>query len=715
MANITQQHLNEQLQRYCDLNGGMYNYVHICAEDELIPPNFDLDTIVLQRQGRHLMAYWHENGKVVEKALRNKDVQSIYKLLPQGGMSQNRKLINKIIEKYRCNVSPNLSFIENNGNCNGWSFLYPYYVSTGREQEFKILRKYIAKWNGEYEFEKLPIELRNRYANGNELFQHIINDLVWFQHSPTKLGALYGGVSKEKVSQDDRKRQYSMLKIPGLAISDICYFGDRGANDPATIRNENVIKVMEFYAQWPDSWIDFTINIGGDHAVSAYITKEGKFKYYDSNNRDADVKELSARECVEAMAAEYAPYGVDVKIKRINLHKFHGPSVSNALDSHIEMQVYNRDTAVLLLKNAIKSGQVEFAEFLLREYITTQRSAELINQSRILTEINEETDKEMINLFVRYGADINQPVSDSGWTPLHIACMKGNKTAAIALMRSGGNINAVDASGGTPVHYAARFCSSSTMKYLINHGADLTVRDNNDFTLLHYAALGKNTKTMQEVLQANQIDVNAQDTRGNTALHYAVRMGMAGKVLNQVEMIKLLRQYKANRDIVNANNERPIDVASNPGAMAALRDRVLIRRNAMENMHLVNLHKDQSAYVSVTRSPKRVGSSLSSSSTPSSSPSSSSASSPEISDSSDSEKRSGKRPRLLGAIPVGIVNASLLDLDDKMKETDRNLTNKPISSGTNVKEKKAFFEDEIRKQAKENIPPPRSSSRLKKP
>lgn len=51
----------------------------------------------------------------------------------------------------------------------------------------------------------------------------------------------------------------------------------------------------------------------------------------------------------------------------------------------------------------------------------------------------------------------------------------------------------------------------------------------------------------------NKLDVNIQDTLGNTALHYSA-------ILDNLEFIELLEKSGADLDIVNNNNEKPIDV-----------------------------------------------------------------------------------------------------------------------------------------------------------
>lgn len=684
MTDVKQEHLNLKLEQYCQINGGMYNQIHVLGEDEQLPSNFDLDTIMIKKQGKSHAVYWHENGQVVEKSLRIKNNQFLQNSLLRPGISRNRKLINKIVQKYQCNSSPNLSFIDDKGNCNGWSFLYPYYVSTGREREFNVLRKYVSKWKGDFKFEELPIELRSRYQNGNDVFQQLINDLVWFQHSPVKLQAIYGNDEKRKLTQDDRKRQYSMLKLPGLAITDLCFFGDR-VGAPRTIPNQNAIKVMEFYAQWPDSWIDITIDIRGPHAVSAYITKEGKFKYFDSNNNSLKVKELSASECVAAMVAEYAPYNIEPKIQDINLHKFHGPAVKDVLKNHRSFDSYDHEMAKMLLKSAFQLGQIEFAELLLRDYITIERSADFINQNCILTDINPQTDRKMIDLFVRYGADINQSVSDRGWTPLHIACSCGNSAVIKSLRRHHANLEATDNFGSTPLLYAVKLSSENAVKYLIDHGANMNAVDNQHFSVLHHAVLGKKVKVLREILKQNRIDVNTPDKMGNTALHYAGKMRALNQseILNQVQIIKLLREYGADHNAVNQNNDKPIDNASNPGAVAALRERLLLRRDAGENL---NVH----------RSPK-------------SKPNDDRSKLPVASTSSTSSPLAESRNERKSAVLLGRSSSKLhISQDDNVA---KNIAN-PAASKSSIRTKIDFFEEKIREQTKEN---PRIPSHPKRP
>ncbi|MCS5711887.1 ankyrin repeat domain-containing protein [Candidatus Berkiella aquae] len=652
MTDYSQTHLNDQLQKYCEQNAGVYQRIYVCANDEDIPPNFDVDTIILKRQSLSLVAYWHEDGMVREKKIL---AGRILATLPQSGYIYDENIINKIIQKYKCNASPNISFLNGKGNCNGWSFLYPYYVSTGREREFKALRKYIAKWKGDYRFKPLPPELENHYGNGNEVFQQTINDLVWFQHSEKTVNSLYNEADKgSRLHQKERKRQFSMLKLPGYAISEICAYGAQ--ENPSDISEENAISVMEFYAHLPDAWVDISIRIGDEgHAVSAHITKDGKFKYFDSNNEEADTKELTASECFAAIRAGYPDE--KIVVKRINLLKFHAAGADVSLNP-ADFKPYNPDTAQILLVNAVKTGQVEFAEFLLSSYIPLEARADIINQNHILMHINENADRQMIELLVRYGANVNLVDPKEGRTPLHIACQKNHESVIKALLDHGANINVADAKGITPLHAAVGLCNENIINELILKGADVSIVDQNGLTFLHKAARARNLGAVRALLETGKIDVNAQDNKGNTALHEAVKMGNSNDVtrrVNQAEMIRLLCQHHANINIVDNAGQKPKDLARNDTTKVAFSPRRMVRADAKEN--LINLMPVEKLIPASTKKPHHSPAASSSAASSSAVP--------------ESLKEKRRAPTLLRDTPKGIAASSHQQIDQEPRRMVR--------------------------------------------
>lgn len=98
----------------------------------------------------------------------------------------------------------------------------------------------------------------------------------------------------------------------------------------------------------------------------------------------------------------------------------------------------------------------------------------------------------VVDKLLSHHADIDQSTTD-GWTPLHLACLRGNKGEAVAmkLFQAGANIEArITENGCTPLHVACAggsVCEAIVMK-LLRAGA-------------HEAALTDNGRTPEDLLR----------------------------------------------------------------------------------------------------------------------------------------------------------------------------------------------------------------------
>ncbi|XP_071420291.1 ankyrin repeat domain-containing protein 22 isoform X2 [Pithys albifrons albifrons] len=137
-------------------------------------------------------------------------------------------------------------------------------------------------------------------------------------------------------------------------------------------------------------------------------------------------------------------------------------------------------------------------------------------------------------------------------------------------------------SGDTPLICACKQGNNRIVSYLLRRHADVNLRNKKDRTCLHYAVRKRFTfldyvliiilmpvmligyllmvsKTKQnenliKMLLRAGADVNATDSSGSTALHYACEMK------NQ-EVIPLLLQAHADTSIKNQDGETPLDIA----------------------------------------------------------------------------------------------------------------------------------------------------------
>jgi len=118
------------------------------------------------------------------------------------------------------------------------------------------------------------------------------------------------------------------------------------------------------------------------------------------------------------------------------------------------------------------------------------------------------------------GTDVNAK-DDVGMTPLHRATYQGYKEIAELLIAKGADVNAKGGvNGGTPLHWAAEEGHKETAELLIVKGADVNAKNRGGGTPLHHAAR-KGHKEIVELLLAKGANVNAKNNYGNTPLDLA--------------------------------------------------------------------------------------------------------------------------------------------------------------------------------------------------
>jgi ankyrin repeat protein len=111
-------------------------------------------------------------------------------------------------------------------------------------------------------------------------------------------------------------------------------------------------------------------------------------------------------------------------------------------------------------------------------------------------------------------------------TPLLHAARNGDHAAAIASLREGAAVGAVEADGTTALHWAAHFGDVELVRALLAAGADAGAANRYGMTPLQVAAVEANVEVLQALLAAGA-DAGAVLPEGETVLMTAARTGSA--------------------------------------------------------------------------------------------------------------------------------------------------------------------------------------------
>ncbi|XP_069015955.1 ankyrin repeat domain-containing protein 22 [Embiotoca jacksoni] len=145
---------------------------------------------------------------------------------------------------------------------------------------------------------------------------------------------------------------------------------------------------------------------------------------------------------------------------------------------------------------------------------------------------------------------LNVQEEHNGDTPLIAACRRGNHSVVKYLLDNKVDVHLTNKKQRTCLHYASRRTLSLLDYLMISILMPILL-------LGYFVMLQKQRRqaAMTEALLSCRVDVDAVDSKGNTALHYVCQRRTR-------RLVPLLLRRHADTDIRNNDGETPLDIAS---------------------------------------------------------------------------------------------------------------------------------------------------------
>ncbi|KAF3692142.1 B-cell lymphoma 3 protein [Channa argus] len=217
---------------------------------------------------------------------------------------------------------------------------------------------------------------------------------------------------------------------------------------------------------------------------------------------------------------------------------------------------------------AVVQGELAVVSTLIHFLLLAQRSPDIYNNLRQtplhLAVITQQPD--MVDALLRAGAD-PAALDRHGQTSFHLCCEYNQyECLSVVLSSSPTCLEIKNFDGFTPLHLAVLRGHKDLARMLLDGGADINAMDikSGQTPLMH--AVESNNPDMVHFLIENGCDVNSQSYSGNTSLHSACGRG-------QVDTVRLLLKSGADSSLKNYHNDTPVMVAKNKKIADVLRGR----------------------------------------------------------------------------------------------------------------------------------------------
>lgn len=289
------------------------------------------------------------------------------------------------------------------GDCTGWSFLYGYYKSINKSQNFNEIKNYISKWDGQLSSLNTNLgmseALKNKYPTGQKLFEQTINDVVWFSQVKSKKIA--------DLSQNDRVEQYEFAADKHYELKNIFSFLRK---DYTNITAQELPDMLKIAQLWKNSWLDLGIygenkdsNLEG-HALSIYIDNNGHLHYFNCNHTQISTDD-SSPEAITSQVFKAISSWKNLTLNDFSLYQLTNKNQFSNENVSVDLNI-NKNVQIKFLDMAIKSHQLEPVYKILAS--DKQHAPELIKlyENPLFKQAKEAEHTEMLDLLLRNNSEL---------------------------------------------------------------------------------------------------------------------------------------------------------------------------------------------------------------------------------------------------------------------------------------------------------------------
>ena len=188
------------------------------------------------------------------------------------------------------------------------------------------------------------------------------------------------------------------------------------------------------------------------------------------------------------------------------------------------------------------------------EYLIVTKNADLNKENEFLLMVSKGGHKEIAQLLIEKGIDINQTNSILGQNALHFASGEGHTDVVRLLIEKGIDINQRDEDGWNALHLVSYYRFNEIVQLLIEKGIDINQTDEDGQNALHLASREGKTEVVKLLIEKG-IDINQKDKDGQNALHLASYEG-------HIDIVELLIENGLDINQIDEEGQNALHLAS---------------------------------------------------------------------------------------------------------------------------------------------------------